>query len=104
MIHAKHLAGLCLSAILLSGCASTGGGEPASLESYQKAHNEANIAIKAAVMANNVWRDSRKILNKAEKAAKSGDYETATKLALKAKRQGELAVLQAEQQKNAGPM
>ncbi len=103
MIHAKHLAGIYLSALLLSGCASSGG-TTASLESYQKAHNEANTAIKAAVMANNVWRDSRKILNKAEKAAKAGDYETATKLALKAKRQGELAVVQAESQKNAGPM
>ncbi len=106
MNHANTLAGITLSALLMTGCASSGGGSASASspeEAYQMAHQEANIAIKNAVNANNVWRDSRKILDKAEKAAKGGDFETATKLALKAKRQGELAVAQAEAQQGAGP-
>lgn len=104
MNHAKNLAGLMLSAIMLAGCAGYGGGSTESANNYNQAMNEAKIALKAAHDANNVWRDSAKILEKAEEAAKAGDFEKATRLAIKAKHQGELAVIQAEKQKNAGPI
>lgn len=106
MNHATNLAGMLLSAAILAGCTSTGGpgaDAAASQETYNQAVKQAKIALTQAHKANNVWRDSGKLLQNAEKAAKSGDFQTATKLALKAKRQGELAVQQAESQKNAGP-
>ncbi len=106
MNHAKHIVGIALSALIITGCASSGGSSASSSEAesaYQQAMSEAKKALNDAHKANNVWRDSGKMLKKADEAAKTGDFETATKLALKAKRQGELAVLQAESQKNAGP-
>jgi len=107
MNHAKKFAVIALAALIHTGCASMGGdgaSATADLGTYQKAAKEANTAIKMAVQANNVWRDSRKILDKAEKLAKSGDFEKATKMALKAKRQGELALAQAKAQEGAGPI
>ena len=50
------------------------------------------------------WRDTGKILKKPEEVAKSGDFSTAQALALKAKRQGELAVAQTKSQQNAGSL
>ncbi len=107
MNHAKKLAVISLAALIHTGCASMGGDSAsttADLNSYQMAANEADAAIKNAAQANNVWRDSRKILNKAVKLAESGDFEKATELALKAKRQGELAIIQASAQVGAGPI
>lgn len=49
------------------------------------------------------WRDSRKLLKKAMKINAEGDYEKAKKLVAKAKQQGQIAVAQAHDQKNAGP-
>jgi len=105
MNHAKIYAGIALATLLLSGCASTGssGSSAASQESYNAAVAAAKSSIKTAKKAHYEWRDSGKILKKADKAAKSGDFEKATKLANKAKRQGELALVQSKAQANAGP-
>jgi len=103
MNHAKPLIGLVLTGLLATGCSGYGTKE-ASPENYNSAHAKAKISIANAKKAHYEWRDSGKILKAAEKAAKAGDYATATKLANKAGRQGELAVKQAEAQKNAGIM
>lgn len=106
MNHAKIFAGIVLATVLLSGCAtfgSSGNSAVASKEGYNAALIAANKSVKAAVHANYVWRDSGKILKKADKAAKKGDFETATKLANEAKRQGDMAQAQAKDQADAGP-
>jgi len=107
MNHAKKLVSLALASLIVTGCAGYGSSSakaPATQETYTAALADAKMSLKKATKANYVWRDSSKILKKAAAAAKSGDFETATKLAMKAKRQGELAVAQAESQKNAGPL
>ena len=49
------------------------------------------------------WRDSRKLLKKAKQINAEGDYDKAKKLVAKAKKQGQVAVAQAHDQRNAGP-
>lgn len=49
------------------------------------------------------WRDTKKIIKKAKKALKAGDYDKAVKLAGKAKSQSTMALIQAKQQAGAGP-
>jgi len=106
MNHAKNLAGLALAAMIVTGCAGNDSSSvkaPATEADYRIAVAEANIALRKAANANNIWRDSGKILKNSAKAAKSGDFEKAIELALKAKRQGDMAVDQAAEQMNAGP-
>jgi len=103
MNHAKIFAGIALATALLSGCASTGSNKVYSQATYNAAVIEAKASIKIAKKAHYEWRDSGKILKKAEKAAKEGDFTKATKLAEKAKRQGAMALAQSKDQANAGP-
>ncbi len=105
MNHAKIFAGIALASVLLSGCASNGtsGSTAASEADYKAAVAEANKSLKTAKSARFLWRDSGKILKKADKAAKAGDFAKATKLANKAKRQGDMALAQSKLQANAGP-
>ena len=70
---------------------------------FDKAKTAAVAEIDKAKAANYEWRDSRKILKKAEAAEKAGDHDTAMKLANKAKQQGIVAVAQSKEQANAGP-
>lgn len=86
---------------LLSACATTP--TTGSADDYEKALAEAKTAQAAAKKANNQWFYKEDLVKQAETAAAAGDYETATKLAKKAKFQGDMAVKQAEEQKNAGP-
>ncbi len=91
------------AALVLVGCAGTGGmqeSEPMDLDSTIKA---AEAAIKEAKSAGGEWRDSGKFLKKAKEAAKKGDEGSAMKLAKKALKQGKLGKMQAMDQKNAGP-
>ncbi len=113
MKHAKIYAAVVLASALLTGCASysdsdsatsSSSGSAATEENYTAAVAEAKKAINTAKRANYVWRDSGKILQKAAKAAKKGDFKTAIKLANKAKRQGDMALAQSKSQANAGPM
>lgn len=106
MNHAKKFICAALTSLILTGCASSGSNVaevPASKETYKAAFNGAQMALNKAGKTQNEWRDSGKILIKAAKAAKTGDYKTATKLAIQAKRQGELAYEQSQLEMNAGP-
>jgi ribonuclease HI len=69
---------------------------------YESALNAAKKALKEAAAADNVWRDSGKILKSAEAAAAKGDFGVATKLANQAEAQGMDAVQQAHNNVNAG--
>ncbi|MBI1425512.1 MAG: SoxXA-binding protein [Gammaproteobacteria bacterium] len=94
--------------LALGGCASSGGMSGESSAMATEAQATAAIAaaqneLKMATAANNVWRDTGKDLEKAEKAAKEGKYDEAVKLANAAKDQAALAVQQAAEQKDAGP-
>ena len=72
--------------------------------SFDDAMKEANAAIDKAKAVNYEWRDSRKLLKKAEQLNKEGKTDNAMKLIAKAKSQGEIAVAQAEQQSSVtGP-
>ena len=93
--------------LALGGCASSGG---MSSESAMATEAQATAAIaaaqnelKMATAANNVWRDTGKMIEAAEKAAKAGKYDEAVKLANGAKDQSALALQQVEDQKNAAP-
>lgn len=70
---------------------------------FEALHAAAKQTLKAANAVGYQWRDSGKILKKAEKAAASGDFKKAAKLANQAREQGELALAQAKEQANAGP-
>ncbi len=71
--------------------------------SFDQAKKEAVAEIDKAKAAGFEWRDSRKILKKAEKAEKAGDHKKALKLANQAKKQGIDAVAQSNTQTSAGP-
>ncbi|MGD8933973.1 MAG: SoxXA-binding protein [Gammaproteobacteria bacterium] len=70
---------------------------------FETAKQQAIAEINKASAVGFEWRDSRKILEQAEKAEKAGDHEKAMKLVKQAGQQGMVAVAQAESQKNAGP-
>tara|TARA_Y100000748_G_scaffold230441_1_gene194464 strand:- start:434 stop:730 length:297 start_codon:yes stop_codon:yes gene_type:complete len=61
---------------------------------------EAKKSYKKAVKLNNVWRDTKKILKKADKAHKDKDYVKATSLAKKALHQANMAIEQHNSQKD----
>jgi len=106
MNHAKKFAGVALATLIITGCAGSGATTtkaPATKEDYIAAFKDAKIALERAGKAKNEWRDSGKILIKAAKTAKTGDFQTATKLALQSKRQAELAYAQSVREANAGP-
>ena len=86
-----------LSACLLTPVLSQAG-------SYENAVQDANSSIDKAKAANYEWRDSRKMLKKADKLNKAGKTDEAMKLVATAQKQGELAVAQAELQSGvSGP-
>ncbi len=93
IFHSLKLAALLVMAISLTvGCAST---------TEEVGQDDATAAIAAAKKANaqakaieNEWRDTGKLIKKAEKALAGGKYDEAVKLANKARRQAENAVKQ----------
>lgn len=90
------------AALSLGACASDGGTsatEADASSAIMAAESEQKLAKKAGYE----WRDTGKMLKKAKAAMKDGDFDKATKLANKAKRQSTNALAQAEEQKNAGP-
>ena len=100
MNHAKILASLVFAVVFAAGCSGYGT-KAASLEDYNKARASAIVSLDKANKLKHEWRDSRKILEEADKAAKAGDYEQATKLANKARKQGDFAIIQANTQNNS---
>lgn len=72
--------------------------------SFEQAVNQATIEIDKAKAVNYEWRDSRKLLQKAEELNKAGKSEQAMKLVAEAKMQGQVAVAQAKLQSDiSGP-
>jgi hypothetical protein len=94
-----------LSVILLAGgCANAGETTTASGGDDPQAAIEAAIqAQKKAASVGHEWRDTQKLIDEAKEAAKKGDSAEAIKKANKAKKQGEMAYQQSEDQKNAAP-
>ena len=74
----------------------------ASDEATFKAAFEAALAARrAAEDAGFEWRDTKKLLRQARSLAKKGEYARAVELAHRARRQGELGVMQAREQEAA---
>lgn len=94
----KMLLIVATSLLILSGSANAAGKTDA-----EAAIAAATAALDKAKAVGFEWRDSRKLLKKAESITKKGEYNQAVKLANTAKKQGEDAVKQAAAQKNAGP-
>ena len=96
---AKHIGLAAIIAVLATGCAGTPEGKgDAAAPSGSAAEQEiarAEAAIKKAASVRGEWRDSKKILKKAQKALKDGDEATALKLAKKAREEGEMGYAQA---------
>ena len=70
-------------------------------ETFKAAYAAAAAARKAVVQAGFEWRDTRTLLREARKLAKKGEYAKAVQLANRARRQGELGLIQAEEQESA---
>ncbi len=87
-------------ALTLTACAA---GPKHSANDAKGAIAAAEHETKRAAKKLYEWRDTKKIIKKAKKALKAGDYDKAVKLAGKAKLQSTLALKQAAQQANAGP-
>ncbi len=66
--------------------------------SYEDAVKAANASIEQAKSVNYEWRDSRKLLKTADELYKQGKTDKAMSLVSKAKKQGEMAVIQAQMQ------
>lgn len=83
-----------LSLGLITGCASTD--EVSDSTSAEQAISDAKAANAEAKAVNYEWRDTGKLIKKAEKKLADGDEAGAIKLANKAKAQAVIAVAQAE--------
>ena len=92
-----------VAAAFALGACGTGGGPEHTKGDASSAIVAAKHETKRAKAKGYEWRDTGKLIKKAEKAAKAGDFNTAVKLANKAKNQSTMAIAQAEAQKNAGP-
>ena len=72
--------------------------------SYEQAVLDAKASIDNAKALNYEWRDSRKLLEKADQLNKEGKSDEALKLLAEAKKQGDMAVIQAKLQSSvSGP-
>ncbi len=85
-----------LSLGLITGCASTD--EAADSITGEQAIADAKAANAEAKAANYEWRDTGKLIKKAEEKLAAGDEEGAIALANKAKAQAEIAVAQADEE------
>ncbi len=89
----KLLGSLMLAALLAAGCAGPEEEAPAG-PSAEQAIAAAKEAYARAKKEGYAWRDTGKIIKKAEKALADGDEAKAIKLANKARKQSELAIEQ----------
>ena len=97
----KKIAMLAAAATLLLGACATA--PTVTKDDAMAAIDAAKTEQAKAKKVNYEWRDTGKMIKKAEEAVKKEDYATAVKLANKAKSQGLYAQQQYEEQKNAGP-
>ncbi len=85
---------------LVAGCASTPDSDTgATREAAEQAIADAKSTNAQAKKMKVEWRDTGKIIKKAEKALGAEDYEKAIKLANKARRQAEMAMEQLKNEK-----
>jgi len=102
------LAALLTLGLVLSGCAqqeTKSSAAPAPSDpaaAYEMALANANAAQKKAASVGGEWRDTGKLMKKAQEAAKAGDYANAKVLADKASFQYKAGYEQAQSQKNVG--
>ena len=92
---------LALSVVLLTGCSSwpeqaaaPKPKPPVTAADAASAIMAADVAINNAKQRKNLWRDTTKILDKADNAMAADEYRDALDLANKARGQAEVAVLQ----------
>jgi hypothetical protein len=90
----KHVGVIALTLGLAVGCAGMGGKPAGASPEAKQAISGAKAALAKAKANHWVWRDTGKILEKAEKAAAEGKNAEAIKMANTAKGQAELAVKQ----------
>jgi len=83
---------------LVAGCATTPDEGVADQASAEQAIADAKSSNAQAKKMNAEWRDTGKIIKKAEEALAAGDYAKATELANQAQRQAEHAMKQAKEQ------
>ncbi|MEL6710200.1 MAG: hypothetical protein AAF669_04520 [Pseudomonadota bacterium] len=95
---AAALFGWCC-ALLASSAAPT---EITPKAQYATTLAEARQAYQQALQRKNTWRDTKKLLRAAEKAASNGNYAQAHQLAAKARQQGLNAVRQYDDQIGIG--
>jgi len=96
----KFVPFLIATALVLSACGAQ----------QTQTDKDAAAAITAAEAANNKakkaefeWRDTGDIIKKAKELAKEGEFDAAVKQANKAKKQAEMALLQAQEAKKVKP-
>ncbi len=90
--------------LLLSSSVSVAeGASNPTAEAVQNALHIAEQARQRAASVDYEWRDTAKILQQAQAALAHNDLAKALQLAQLAKLQSDMAVVQAEQQKTAGP-
>lgn len=97
----KKIALLAAAATLMLGACATG--PTMSQQDAMAAIDAAKAETAKAKKVKYEWRDTGKIIKKAEEAMKKGEYDKAVKLANQAKDQSMHAQQQYEEQKNAGP-
>lgn len=96
-MHKKYLVLAAAGALMFGSTAFA-----ADQATADKAIADAKAAAKAANAEGGEWRDTGKMIKKAEAAAKEGDFDKAVKLADTAKFQGEMGLAQAQSQKGVG--
>ena len=89
------------AALYLGACAT---GPSYTQQDAQSAIAAAKAETKQAKKVNYEWRDTGKMIKSAEAALKKEDFATAVKLANKAKKQSSNALMQFQENKNAGPL
>lgn len=92
---------MAATALTLTACA--GSGSTHTKNDAKGAIAAAEHQTKRAAKQLYEWRDTKKIIKKAKKALKAGNFDKAVKLANKAKLQSTHAIQQAAEQANAGP-
>ena len=98
----KKLLVIAAAAALMTACASAPS-QSSNMAAADAAIAAANQANHKAKKVNYEWRDTGKLIKKADKAKDKGEFDSAVKLANKAKRQAMNAYAQYEDQKNAQP-
>ncbi|MGD8547653.1 MAG: hypothetical protein PVJ10_06755 [Thiohalophilus sp.] len=97
----KKIAILAMTAAMtLAACAT---GPTHTMQDANSAITAADHELSRAKNVNYAWRDTGKMIKKAKKEAKEGEYDKAVKTANAAKLQSSLALQQHDENKGAGP-